>query len=147
MTNLNAVLGVNMMMILGNYRFSIYSAAYQTFARSSEYRWEELKRIGKESAMQFLGNDTDTITLEGTIYPQYRGGIGQIEHMRSEAGQGIPLMLISGNGTAFGRWCIVSVTEHQETFLKDGSPRKLTFSITLKKYGEENQNGSKGIVS
>lgn len=147
MTNLNAVLGVNMMMILGNYRFSIDSAAYQTFARSSEYRWEELKRIGKESAMQFLGIGTDTITLEGTIYPQYRGGIGQIEHMRSEAGQGIPLMLISGNGTAFGRWCIVSVTEHQETFLKDGSPRKLTFSITLKKYGEENQNGSKGIVS
>jgi phage protein U len=136
-----------MMMILGNYRFSIDSAAYQTFARSSEYRWEELKRIGKESAMQFLGNGTDTITLEGTIYPLYRGGIGQIEHMRSEAGQGIPLMLISGNGTAFGRWCIVSVTEHQETFLKDGSPRKLTFSITLKKYGEENQNGSKGIVS
>lgn len=147
MTNLNAVLGVNMMMILGNYRFSIDSATYQTFARSSEYCWEELKRIGKESAMQFLGNGTDSITLEGTIYPQYRGGIGQIEHMRSEAGQGIPLMLISGNGNAFGRWCIVSVTEHQETFLKDGSPRKLTFSITLKKYGEENQNGSKGIVS
>ena len=137
MTNLNAVLGVNMMMILGNYWFSIDSAAYQTFARSSEYRWEELKRIGKESAMQFLGNGTDTITMEGTIYPQYRGGIGQIEHMRSEAGQGIPLMLISGNGTAFGRWCIVSVTEHQETFLKDGSPRKITFNLKLKRYSED----------
>ncbi len=147
MTNLNAVLGVNMMMILGNYRFSIDSAAYQTFARSTEYRWEELQRLGKESAMQFLGNGTDSITLEGTIYPQFKGGVQQIENMRSQAGQGVPLMLISGNGTAFGRWCITSVTEHQETFMKDGSPRKVTFSITLKKYGEDNQNGSKGYVS
>lgn len=134
-------------MILGDYRFSIDSAAYQTFAHSMECRWEELKRIGKESAMQFLGNSAETITMDGTIYPQYRGGIGQIDQMRAEAAQGIPLMLISGNGTAFGRWCIVSVTEHQETFLKDGSPRKLTFSITLKKYGEEKENGSKGIVA
>ena len=133
--------------MLGQYRFSIDSAAYQTFARSTEYRWEELKRIGSESALQFLGNGTDSITLEGTIYPQYRGGVGQIESMRSVAGQGVPLMLISGNGVAFGRWCIVSITEHQESFLKDGSARKATFSITLKRYGEETQNGSKGIVS
>lgn len=67
MTNINS----GTMMMLGQYRFSIDSAAYQTFTRSTEYRWEEQKRLGKDPAMQFVGPGTDTITLEGTIYPHF----------------------------------------------------------------------------
>ena len=134
------------MMILGQYRFCIDSAAYQSFVHSTEYRWEEQKRLGADSAMQFVSNGTDTITLEGTIYPHFRGGVSQVESMRSQAAQGEPLMLISGNGTAFGRWCITAISENQTTFMKDGSPRKVTFTLTLKRYGEDNQNGSKGYV-
>jgi phage protein U len=46
-------------------------------------------------------------------------------------------MLISGNGKAFGRWCITSISDTQTTFMKNGAPRKVTFSLTLKKYGED----------
>ena len=66
--------------------------------------------------------------------------------MRAEAGLGIPLMLISGNGMAFGRWCITGISETQTVFLKDGTARKITFTLTLKKYGEEQQQGLLGIV-
>jgi hypothetical protein len=43
--NLNSLLGVNMMMLLGAYRFCVGNAAYQSLARSSEYKWEEQKRL------------------------------------------------------------------------------------------------------
>jgi phage protein U len=66
--------------------------------------------------------------------------------MRAQAGLGIPLMLISGNGTAFGRWCITSITETESVFMSDGSPRKITFSLSLKRYGEEKLSGALGIV-
>ena len=66
--------------------------------------------------------------------------------MRAEAGLGLPLMLISGNGTAFGRWCITSINEVQTTFLKDGTARKVSFTLSLKRYGEEQQQGLLGIV-
>lgn len=144
--NLNAMLGVNMMMILGVYRFCISNAAYQTLSRATEYRWAEQSRLGNEPALQFIGPGADTIKLDGTIYPHFKGGLRQVTAMRLEAAAGIPLMLISGNGTAFGRWCILSVEETQTVFLKDGTPRKITFSLTLQKYGEEKQSGVLGIV-
>ena len=144
--NLNSLLGVNMMMLLGAYRFCIGNAAYQSLARSSEYKWEEQKRLLGEPAMQFMGAGAETITLEGVVYPQFRGGLRQVALMRAQAGLGIPLMLISGNGNAFGRWCITAVNETQAFFLKDGTARKIAFTLTLKKYGEEKQAGLLGIV-
>jgi len=144
--NLNSALGINMMMILGAYRFCISNAAYQSLARATEYKWEEQQRLGADPAMQFIGNGTETITLEGTIYPQFKGGLRQITLMRVEAGLGVPLLLISGNGQAFGRWCITSINETQTVFMKDGTPRKIVFSMTLKRYGEEKQRGLLGIV-
>jgi len=144
--NLNAMLGVNMMMILGVYRFCISNATYQTLARATEYRWEEQKRLDNAPALQFVGMGADIIKLEGIIYPQFKGGLRQVTLMRAEAGLGKPLMLISGNGTAFGRWCITEIDETQTFFLKDGSARKITFTMTLKKYGEEKQSGALGVV-
>lgn len=144
--NLNAMLGVNMMMMLGAYRFCIGNAAYQSLARTTEYKWEEQKRLLGEPAMQFMGAGAETITLEGVVYPQFKGGLRQVALMRAEAGIGIPLMLISGNGMAFGRWCITNINETQTFFLKDGTARKIAFSLTLKKYGEEKQAGALGIV-
>ena len=137
MTNFNS----STMMMLGQYRFCINSAAYQTFTRSTEYNWEEQRRLGKDAAMQFVSNGSDTITLEGTIYPHFRGGVSQVDSMRSQAAQGTALMLIGGNGTAYGRWCIVSISDTQTTFMKDGSPRKVTFNLKLKRYGEDNRKG------
>lgn len=144
--NLNAMLGVNMMMILGAYRFCIDNAAYQTLARTTEYKWEEQKRILGEPAMQFLGVGLDTIKLDGVIYPQFKGGLRQVTLMRAQAGFGFPLMLISGNGIAFGRWCIVDINETMTTFMADGTARKIAFSLTLKKYGEDALPGALGVV-
>lgn len=144
--NLNSLLGVNMMMILGAYRFCIGNAAYQSLARTTEYKWEEQKRLLGEPAMQFMGNGAETITLEGVVYPQFKGGLRQVTLMRAQAGLGFPLMLISGNGNAFGRWCITNVNETQTFFMKDGTPRKIAFSLTLKKYGEEKMAGALGVV-
>ena len=54
--NLNSVLSVNMMMILGAYRFCIKNSAYQTLKRVTEYNWQSHNRIGNNPALQFVGN-------------------------------------------------------------------------------------------
>ena len=135
-----------MMMILGVYRFAISSAAFQTLKRQSEYHWQEINRMGTNPALQFTGFGVETIDLEGVIYPHFKGGLRQVTLMRAEAGVGKPLMLISGNGSAFGRWCIVKISENQSYFMKDGAPLKIEFSISLKRYGEDAKPGVKGII-
>ena len=144
--NLNSALGINMMMILGAYRFAISSAAFKSLKRQSEYRWQEINRMGANPALQFTGFGAETIDLEGVIYPHFKGGLRQVTLMRAEAGVGKPLMLISGNGNAFGRWCIVKISESQSVFMKDGAPLKIEFSISLKRYGEDAKPGVKGII-
>jgi phage protein U len=144
--NLNSALGVNMMMILGVYRFAISSAAFQNLKRQSEYNWAEINRIGTSPALQFSGFGVETIELDGVIYPHFKGGLRQVTLMRAEAGFGKPLFLISGNGNAFGRWCITQISENQSNFMKDGAPLKIEFSLSLKRYGEDAQSGVKGII-
>ena len=144
--NLNSALGINMMMILGVYRFAISSAAFQILRRQSEYRWQEVNRIGTDPALQFTGFGAETIDLDGVIYPHFKGGLRQVTLMRAEAGLGKPLFLISGNGNAFGKWCIVKISENQSSFMKDGAPLKIEFSISLKRYGEDAKPGIKGII-
>jgi phage protein U len=92
------------MMQLGGYQFSIDNAAYQRFFRSSEYRWAAIERVGKNDALQFTGLGADTISLQGVIYPHFRGGLGPVDQMRRSAEIGFPLPLIAGPGTVLGGW-------------------------------------------
>ncbi|WP_273794633.1 phage tail protein [Brucella intermedia] len=132
------------MMGLGPFRFSIDTAAYQTLTRKSEYRWESQERIGRHPAMQFIGAGHETFTLEGTVYPHWRSGFGQVEEMRGIAGQGSPLMLVSGTGRVFGRFVITEVEERQTYFHPNGAPRKQEFTLELKSYGEDGEGPNNG---
>nr|BDD44092.1 tail assembly protein [Kangiellaceae bacterium] len=144
--NINSLFHVNTQMILGHYRFCISNASYQTLKRQTHYDWQAVHRLGIEPAMQYTSKGAETIELEGVVYPEYQGGLSQVTFMRSEAGTGKPLLLIAGNGFTFGRWCITSINETHSTFLSDGTPRKIEFSLRLKAYGEDKASGLQGII-
>jgi len=127
----------SVMMGLGAFRFAIDTAAYQTLTRKDEYRWESQERIGRHPAMQFIGAGHTTFTLEGSIFPHWRAGLGQIDAMRAMAGQGVPLRLVSGYGRIFGLFVIMAIDETQTVFLSNGAPRKQEFAIELKSYGAD----------
>lgn len=94
------------MMMLAPYPFMLRTAAPQTIARRSGYRWERQARIGRKPANQFLGAGLDEITLSGEILPHFAGGYGQLDAMRALAGCGKPLLLVSGRGHVLGEWGI-----------------------------------------
>jgi uncharacterized protein len=126
------------LMGLGAFRFSLPTAAYEALARQTAWRWESVDRIGRVPARQFLGPGDDTITLSGAVFPAFAGaGLGQVEALRTLAGQGAPLMLVDGLGKVHGRWVVLDVSEDQSAFLPGGAPRKQAFSIKLGAYGED----------
>ena len=125
------------MMLGTEYMFSLSTAAYQSLRRSAAYRWPAQERVGRRPARQFVGPGDETITLDGTIYPHYLGGIGQIEHMREVAGRGEPLALVDGLGNNLGQWCIERVDETATIFEADGRPRRMDFNLGLARYGED----------
>ena len=127
------------MMKLGDFNFMLSTAAYQRFRRITEYRWPAQERLGREPARQFVGKGNDKIDLDGVIYPEFKGGLKQVERMRDIAGKGNALRLMtysSRKGENWGRWCIEQIEETQEVFFWDGVPRKIEFHLSLSKYGE-----------
>lgn len=125
------------MMALGTFRFGVNSANYQTLSRSAAFRWSKQDRAGQAPASQFLGPDAEDMTLEGTIYPHFKGGLRQVEAMRAVAGLGQPMILVDGLGWVLQRWVILSVDERKSVFLAGGAPRRIDFTLKLRSYGED----------
>lgn len=122
------------MLSLGSFQFGISTAAYQELTRRSGYRWPGQDRFGVAPSLQFTGPETESTSLTGVIYTEYRGGTGQLDALRSLAGGGRPLRLVDGTGRMLGQWVIEAVEEKQTVFAAFGVPRKQEFSLQLKKF-------------
>lgn len=125
---------MNVMMQLGSFQFSIMTAVYQELIRKNEYKWPSQHRFGQRPSRQFVGVGDETIQLPGVIYPEYRGGFGQIESMRNIAARGQPLLLVDGLGRLWGRWVIESIDEKQSLFAAFGAARKQEFTLSLARF-------------
>lgn len=125
------------MMILGDYPFSIHTAAYDSLQHSTEYSWQSQQRLGKKPAQQFVGFGDETISLSGLMLPDFSGGLSQLDAMRESAALGEPLILISGNGFVMGKWCITKINNTSSNFWANGMPRKIEFAMDLKAYGDD----------
>jgi hypothetical protein len=122
------------MLQFGILQFEINSATYQQLDRSTEYRWARQSRIGAHDALQFTGFGADAIDLSGVIYPHFRGGLGQIDKMRTQSSIGVPLPLVSGTGKILGLWVAESITEGQTVFAAQGIPQRQDFSMRISRY-------------
>lgn len=127
-------LGATVMLQLGAFQFSVNTAAYQELSRKSNYRWAQQDLYGRIPGQQYTGPGVETISLQGTVYTEYRGGIGQIESMRAQARRGKPLLLINGYGGLMGRWVITDIEEGQKVFAAFGRPRKQDFTLQLTRF-------------
>jgi phage protein U len=122
------------MMQVGDFQFSLGTAAYQDLQRATEYRWASQERLGAREALQFTGPGSETIDLRGVIYPFHRGGDGQVDQMRAAAAAGEPLMVVAGDGSVMGKWVIASIREDQKIFARKGAPRRVEFTMRMRRY-------------
>lgn len=67
---------LEVMMALGTYRFSLGTAAYQGLTRAAAWRWPAQERLGAHPVLQYTGPGEQTIRLDGTIHPHYKGLLG-----------------------------------------------------------------------
>lgn len=121
-----------MMMIFGMFVFAIPTATYQSLQRSTNWRHASNSRIGVAPAYQYLGPGEDTITLDGSIVPEF-GSQLSLTALRLMGNTGKSFPLIAGNGKIYGMWKLDSVDETQTYFFKNGKPRKVEFSLKLSK--------------
>ena len=122
------------MMMLGVIRFTVEGTGYDQLKRTANFSWPSQSVIGKQPVYQYLGHGEKTITLTGTIYPGQYGDRSDLQQMEAQAGLGLPLPLITGNGFALGLWCIKSITQDETLIIDNGDPRHIKFTLELVQY-------------
>lgn len=122
------------------YYFNLDTAAFNELRRSTEYRWASQERLTRRPAQQAVGIGEEKITLKGAIFPGFKGGIKQLDTLRSLGAQLLPLTLTTGYGDVLGTWCLKNVEEEQSALLQGGIPRKQAFTLEFVRYGDDLQN-------
>ena len=120
--------------------FNLDTAAFDELKRSSEYRWASQERLSRRPAQQAVSMGEERITLSGSIYGGFKGGIKQLDTLRSIGAQLQPLGLTTGYGDVLGNWCLKNIEEEQSALLQGGIPRKQGFTLEFVRYGDDLQN-------
>jgi len=127
----------DVMMALGDFRFSLDTAAYDQLTRADSWRWQAQNRFGRRPAQQYLGEGETTIEFSGVILPHFKGGLGQIDAMRAEADKGEKLRLADSKGIFWGHFVIKRISETRSQPISTGQPRRIEFRIELTHYGDD----------
>ncbi|WP_409297169.1 phage tail protein [Pseudomonas sp. KCJK8993] len=122
------------------YYFNLDTAAFDELRRQTSFRWTGQERLGRSPAQQAVGLGDERISLKGAIFPGFKGGLGQLQALRSIGRQLRPLSLTTGYGEVLGTWCLTSIDEDQGHLLAGGIPRKQAFSLEFVSYGDDLQN-------
>lgn len=125
------------MMALGLFVFSLETVAYQEMQRQTQWRHATSSRIGAREAHQYIGPGSDGITLPGVLLPQFAGSRMSLDVLRQMANTGQAWVLVDGVGRVYGAWIIEQISEGHSLFFSDGAPRRIEFSISLKRIDDD----------
>jgi hypothetical protein len=119
-----------MILALGDFLFEALGTGYQSVDRNTDWRIAEHKRIGARPLLQFVGENSDKITIDGVCYPQLTEGASRIERLRTMAEAGQNYVLLDQWGWVYGLWVIQAVKEKQTMHMR-GQAQKIEFTLSL----------------
>lgn len=123
-----------MLLKLGPISFQTNGTGYKKLSQTHTHQWDEQKLIGTNPALQY-GGYSKTISISGTLLPSHgRGKESDLNTLNQSADK--PLLVVSGTGEILGYWCITNITNNRDLMFQDGEARKITYTISLKYYGQ-----------
>lgn len=132
------------LMSLGYFVFSLQTAPFSTIKRNTSQDWVSNRRIGQGPAHQWVGPQTDQLTIDGVLAPELTGGRDNLDTLRRMSNEGKAWILLSGLGENLGTYFIATVRETASHHAGPGLARRIEFTLKLTRYygGQANQLGA-----
>ncbi|HCR9728304.1 TPA: phage tail protein [Citrobacter koseri] len=130
----------SVMMMLGDFAFSIDTTAYNQLTREASWRWSEQERIGNQDLLQYTGKPGRTVKLEGQAHAFFRKGVDAVNDLFDLADMARPEQLVSGEGDVLGWWVVTDFSDTTNRFLPGGGHRNKNWTMTLKHYADDISN-------
>lgn len=121
-------------MALGPFMFQSLRFGFTGLSRELSTKWADIATVGGLNRLQWTGGDSDTVDIEGVLFPEEFGGLGTLEGVRGAATAGLVLPLVTLGGNVYGMHVIEGVSEDQSFHDRHGRPRKDVFRLRLKRY-------------
>lgn len=125
-------------MALGPFMFRAHGFGYTDVNRTLDTAWAEIETVGRLNALQWTGPRSETMTINGVLFPKEWGGMATLEGVRLAAKNGVPLMMVSLGGMVFGSHAIQKVDEDRAFHDRLGTPGRNAYSIEVKRIGGSN---------
>lgn len=122
--------------LVENIQIGDFSAAAAELQYQRSWRHAANSRVNRRPSTQFLGPDNDMLTLSGVLMPEITGGRLSLLALEQMAEQGKAWPLIEGSGTIYGMYVIEGLNQTKTEFFRDGMPRRIEFTLSLKRVDE-----------
>ena len=130
-----------MQMQIGRARFEAQGVEYQDLRRRRTRRWTARDRRGRHPAIEDLGPDADTLSLDGVVWIERLTQLSALDDLVEEGGlngateaRGLPLFAGGGNGSSgefLGYWVVRALEVREGKLRFDSIPTRLEFHIEL----------------
>lgn len=137
------------MMALGLFVFALDPLPFLDLQRTADFRHPQQGRIGARQSSQNVGPGDETISLAGWIAPGQIGDRISLDVLREMGLQGQVWPLLDGTGVSHGAWKILNISESQSSFMDDGTPLRIDFTVNLRREddGDAYQGGRSAAVA
>jgi phage protein U len=130
---------MSVLLTLGDFRFSVNELDYHELERSTEYRHASTEIFGGDDQLHYTGPGADEITLNGVLYPHFKGREQHLDDLNEMGRSGKQYILTTGRGRVLGKWVILSKRVNETSIMKNGVALKNAFTITLRFAGRMGQ--------
>lgn len=131
-------------LMFGDLAFGVDALAFQKLTLTRNFSVAKHTRIGTQPTLQFTGRDGVSVELPCALFPARIiaepttsdgaatvVGFEALDALRDMAARGESYWLVVGNGDILGKFAVESVTETQTTWLEEGTPLRVEFSLKL----------------
>lgn len=133
-------------LMLGAHSFRVQGFGFTGLQRETHTEWSSVDVTGREAALHWTGPKSQDITIKGALFPVAHGGLSTLDRLRADQSQGRVMPLVTGAGHVLGTYVVESISEDMSNHTSDASPRKVEYTIKLKRSGAS-QAGLAGLVS
>jgi phage protein U len=120
-------------LMLGPHLFRGLAPGFTGLQRETHTEWSAIEVTGREQALHWTGPKGQDLTIKGVVFPVAYGGLAVLDRMRADSTSGRAMPLVTGAGHVLGIYVIESISEDMSTHTADGSPRKVDYTIKLKR--------------
>jgi phage protein U len=120
-------------LMLGAHMFRSTGFSFTGLQRETHTEWSSIDVTGREQALHWTGPKGQDMTIKGALFPVEFGGLATLDRLRADQAAGRVMPLVTGSGHVLGLYVVESVSEDMSHHTGDGSPRKVDYTIKLKR--------------